>query len=651
MTFTPEKSHAASLEKENVALRKEIAKLNRRLGKCEEKIRSQTETIRNLEEQLSKYEFEFGEYAIDCPYLEPLVRCLQENSKRSPTGRRYDGLHDFFALLSFVGPYYFELFHQQLLFPTYRTVFDYRNAVWTDSGLPANAFNGDLTSLQRIIELMLPNGYDGKLVLMIDAAYVTPYVKVYPTGEVTGLMPTVALPEDVAQELISDKALFTTFLEEHQNEMIKAEFAVMLGATDPSVRPFPICCIPATSGTASLNKVTEVETLVVMLRDLGLNIAGLATDGDQLYLRYSVAFVNAIIQDLDGHRDSTVVEIFAKHDLLFHFSDPYHLAKRDRYRKINGADFSPAPNSIKAYYDVQLLRDCGIPEYLLDNDGARKMEDGLPLRLFSKEMMQLYMESNSFGFVFCMLPTTLLLESLHSEVISRQERIELLMTGAAFVLLYYIVQTDYRYNPAVATKDAVKKVQAHYCFSPEWCCEYISATLCIAYMLATEESLHLGACGTHFLEHYFGAIRRHSQGEDTHQRFFGSMKQALLERILLQKLGIEFVLPRRRSDSGATVTDPLDSALFPLSLYLRLAKKYMNNFVEFPEHLGLDSIAPQHKKAKMKMIIDLLKPLHSNTRRQISTKSDGMTSTGGLSNCRRWKACSQLDSFFDKSTH
>lgn len=651
MAFTAESYPLARLERENAALREELAKLHRKLGKCEAKIREQKETIENLKEQLSKYELHYVVPAIDCPYLEPLIHCLLDNSKRSPTGRRYEGLHDFFALISYIGPHYFDFFHQQLLFPSYRTALEYRNSVWIESGLEDDAFNGDSTSMQKIIDLMLPNGYKGNLILMIDAAYVTPYVKVYPTGEVTGLMITSTIPEDTAEALINDQELFTLFLAEHKNELIKAEFALMLAATDPSVRPFPICCIPATSGTASLEKVTEVETIVFMLEDLGLHIAGLASDGDQLYLRYSEVFVDAILQDLSDVCDSTIVELFAKHDILFHFSDPYHLAKRDRYRKINGSSFSPSPRSINALYTVDDLKSLGIPKYLLDDDGARKMEDGLPLRLFSKENMSILIEKADWGLVFCMLPTTLLMESLHSEVLSREERIELLLFGAALVILYFTAQTDYRTNSKVATKEAVRLVQSCYSFSPEWCYEYISVVLCIAHLLATEENLHLGACGTHFLEHYFGAIRRYARGEDTHQRFLGLMKQTLLERILMQRLGIELVPPHRRSDSGATVKEPLDLNLFPLGVYFHWAKLFMNNFVDFPAHLNLDYIAPQDEKADLELVSQLLQPLQSVHRHQISTKSDSMISTGGLSNCRRWKACSQLDSFFSKSSH
>lgn len=554
-------------------------------------------------------------------------------------------LKEFFALLSFMGPHYFDILHTQLLFPSYRTVQDYRMEILRENGISDAIFSGGFDNFERILTLMLPEGYQGRMILMIDAAYVTPYVKVYDSGLVTGLLHKTPLDPEFAKEIIQDPEKFQLFLYLNRHELIKAEFALMLAPLDTSLSPIPIACVPAKSGTAAVEQIENLEETVLILRSMGVDIAGLATDGDNLYGRYSEAFVNEIITDIVGFSNLSVVEFVQKCSLLFHFSDPFHLAKRDRYRRISKAWISAVPNGISHMMTVDSLENIGIPKYLLDGDQARRMEDSLPLKLFSLENLEKAIGTGNFELVFSMLPTTLLMESIHSEGFSRQQRIDLLLFGSSLVLLYFVTFSHFLEDSTPARAEAIKTVRSHSVFTLSWCREYISVTLGIANLLATEDEMHLGACGTHFLEHFFGAIRRHSRGEDTHQRFIGSMRDVLLERLLLQKLNIQLNPPNRRSDSGAKVRSSEIRSLSPLLEYLRMAKLFMNNFVNFPRVLGLDFIAPNNEKSNFEQIEKLLSPAKNDIPSLISTKSEVMTSMGGMSNMRRWKARTQIDRF------
>lgn len=640
--FDPGSSHVALLQRELKRAEAREQQLLKRVQKLENEKSELLHRVNRLEAELAEQISLNTDFSSGYPLLAKLVRCLQVNSTRHPEGRRYSELDDFFALLSFMGPHFFEIFHKQLLFPSYRTALVYRERYLEDFGIGEGVFNGDFDNIKDLLTMFLPRDYEGKLVLMIDAAYVTPYVKIYSSGKVTGLIHRAELPPEVAQEIIEDPEKFRRFCFDNKDKIVQADFVMMVAATDPTIAPIPLCCKPAKSGTATMNEVWRIEDLIGKLGESGYQIAGLATDGDTLYGRYSCNFVIALISKVTEFPDHTLPEVMSDMSMLFHFSDPFHLVKRDRYKKVRGIPFSGVPNEIGQLYSVDDLVELGIPQYLLDNDKARKMEDSLPLKLFSYEILELVISEGDPQLVFLMLPSTLLMESLHSEELSRQKRIDYLLYGASLVLLYHLVQNDYAEHASNNPKTTNKFIASHYGFTKPWCKEYISVVFAIAHLLATEPNVHLGSCGTHFLEHFFGAIRRHSQGDDTHQRFLSSMQNVLLERLLLQRLGISLDPPPRRSDSGARVSDSDVLEFRPMIEYLYWAKTLLNCFITFPKRLNLDWIAPQSDKSGFEHLSELLFKVDYEERFEISTKSEVITATGGLSNSRRWHARTQI---------
>lgn len=293
--------------------------------------------------------------------------------------------------------------------------------------------------------------------------------------------------------------------------------------------------------------------------------------------------------------------------------------------------------------NTESLRLLGIPDYLLNNDGARKMEDVLPQKLFSSQTLEKTANTNSPELFFALLPTTLLLESIFSEKMTRQQRIDNLLLGTALVSLYLLTLKYGTLKSDDSQSLERKDVNNRICFPSSWCKEYISATMSITGILATERDVHLGACGSHFIEHLFGAVRRLSAGEDTHKRFVSSMKNAFTERLLTKELGLVDTTPSRRSDSGNIMTEDCSIVACPLGEYFSNAKKFMNQFIVFPEEMNLSFIASQNEIMTIGEISQLIDLHPAETLKIISTKTMRITSTGGYSNTRRWKVCHQLE--------
>lgn len=240
-----------------------------------------------------------------------------------------------------------------------------------------------------------------------------------------------------------------------------------------------------------------------------------------------------------------------------------------------------------------------------------------------------------------MLPSTLLIASIHQEDLDRQTTIEYLLFGASIVLIYYCsVENIIRNNlkPYITNKDEyLKKI----CFTKDWCEEYIYTAFCIASLLYTEESINVGACSSHYQEHNFANIRRHSKKDDTHSKFFTSMKYILLERILINKLGIADPVPVSRSDSGRSISGQLPVEVKPLGWYLWKAKRLWRNISDFKKNCVLRSIKNTKSKMSIYELAKLFQCKEEKKHHSISTKSTCMIRTGGLANARIWNSLTQ----------
>lgn len=168
-----------------------------------------------------------------------------------------------------------------------------------------------------------------------------------------------------------------------------------------------------------------------------------------------------------------------------------------------------------------------------------------------------------------MLPSTLMLEGLHRKSLSRQETIDYLLFGASIVLIYYLMQKYvidnnlkiYRIQPTT-----YKKMR---CFTDNWCKQYIFTAIGIASQVIEETEIDVGACSSHYQEHNFANVRRHSKNDNTHMKFQKSMKYILLEHELYKEMNIDEEAPESRSDSGKKIKDDSSIEIRPIGWYLQ----------------------------------------------------------------------------------
>lgn len=107
------------------------------------------------------------------PILMSYINILKKNITRQPKGFRYKGLKEYFTLLSFMGPHYYGILSENMIFPTYRRTLDYKKEFLQKYQITNSLFDGSIENIIQIIQKFLPSNFKGKAVIMVDAASVT----------------------------------------------------------------------------------------------------------------------------------------------------------------------------------------------------------------------------------------------------------------------------------------------------------------------------------------------------------------------------------------------------------------------------------------------------------------------------------------------
>lgn len=644
--FTSKTGTYANLIRQINRLQDKVDYLRKENSRLEESVSSLSKKLKELENFSSNFLVTLYNKDNISPILKSYVDVLKKNVTREPKGYRYQGLKEFFTLLSFMGPHYYGILNSNMIFPSYRRTLDYKKFFLGKYQITDDIYNGCIENILKIKDLFLPPDFDGKAVVMIDATAVTPYVMVDENGTVEGLIDCNKLPENEVRKIIDDEGQFCNFINMHADYLIQAEFGISMAPLDPKYPQFPIACIQATSGKATLEIVYFIEKLISELRSF-VNVIGLATDGDDSYNKYSHEFMDRFIQMFNRIPDMSVVQIINEISVIMHFSDPFHLVKRDRYRKVSIFEFCISPLNLDRVRNVKDLEDVGIPAYILDNNKGRKMEDDLPKKLFSLMYIQKIIEKGDIDLLISMLPSTLFMESLHSKNLSRQSTIDYLLFGCSIVIIYLFLSCYVIENQNGKFKDSIGKHYEKMCFTTIWCEQYIFTTICIASLLYTEKSIDLGACGSHYQEHNFANVKRHNKKDDSHMKFMKSMKYILLEKILYKQLSLEESVPNSRSDSGRKIYDDEKVVIRPFGWYLSLAKRLWSNITTFPKDSILSTINSDEPPMTMHELMQFLGTFSVKVNHSISTKSTGMIKTGGLNNAKIWNAIKQMEDLLD----
>ena len=171
--------------------------------------------------------------------------------------------------------------------------------------------------------------------------------------------------------------------------------------------------------------------------------------------------------------------------------------------------------------------------------------------------MTYFRANERFDLSFSIIPSTLLIEAVLNENYDKKQRIDLLSFGFSIIYIYYQDLNEYTKEGKTLQSTSKQKGNGKCVtlFEKKFCQKYLALTASLICQISKKDSVDLGALGSHHLEHFFGNIRRLSQGNDTSNKFAKKCYDALLRQILSHGLNIDITEEKRVSSSGVFIEE------------------------------------------------------------------------------------------------
>lgn len=279
---------------------------------------------------------------------------------------------------------------------------------------------------------------------------------------------------------------------------------------------------------------------------------GISIDGDKSYLKYINEMCEEI-NDLDTlNLKEPLLTIFKKYSGILGFEDMLHLVKCNRYRLVCGSRVCSSMSKDDDSFGPDDLLDIGFNEYLLDSSKQKKMDDNLALLFFSHENIMKAIHAHRYDILIALLPSYLLTNAVLSTKLTREQRIEQLTFGFSLVVTYYheYIVYDFQNGKQSSSRNGGKNPNMTL-FDLSWMKKYLSLTISLCKILIDPRAVHLGALGTHFLEHFFGMIRRFCSGNDSSANFEKAVENIIVYKFIQKEDIPQAEIQPGRSDSGA----------------------------------------------------------------------------------------------------
>lgn len=499
-----EKKYRKQIEEKNAI----IFNLRKKIGEC-------NFFIQNIDGIKEQYPFIYYLFQTACNKLGRKGKMLN--------GMRYSiFLIPYILILALFGKKVSLFLHITLGFPVWSTIIRWRKKFISKYKI---CLDGTPESIQNMVDSYLGEIDDKRVVLAIDAASVSARVSVSSNGEVKGLLNTKWINNP--NEVLSTPYEFSTFVSSHEHEIIRYFFVVHICPLCPSAKSFPIALIPKCSGNANKEIVENFKKIVENVKKI-VNVVGVAFDGDSGWLHLAkhsaTTTKNLILQSLLKNE-----KIFSldKYVILYDdknidqlpfliFEDLLHLVKCFRYRLISGCGICPSVYSDENnFISNENFQTVGIPPWILDNAKYLKMDDGLPLKLFTFENIQKCILKDRYDLAYSLIPCTLLINSIMNDELDRTARIEMLSIGYSIVFLYLNElekYSNFKKDRKQKTSKNGGKCMHLTLMDKKWCAKYLSLCASLVYVLNDCHAVDLGSLGSHKLEHFFGKVRQFARG-------------------------------------------------------------------------------------------------------------------------------------------
>ena len=555
-----------------------VEKMKQQIQRLQEELSVEKSVSRMNLERLSESCKRESELRARCEELEEKVAILQQGlglDKLPFLAKHVANLgHNYpeeqipvFLQIAQCGESIWNLLHEHLGFPCWRTIQMWRHTYLERAGLSMDLLNGDPAKVDAIFQRYYGTDYQTKgirVVLAVDAAGVSPRVVVHKDGRIDGLInEEYRIDPNVAESLRNSLTALRSFVSSVNDEICKDFFVVFVCPLESANGGFPILLYPKQNGAANQAFISLLVQVAQFVASRGVDVVGLAFDGDPGYLQFvrniTCHFANPDLARPLSHQNVPSMLMFE--DLL-------HLAKCVRYRFVCGSNICPYPhkNDIVSTNDFETI---GIVPWILDPSQMRKMDDFLPLMLFSREHLMMALEKKMYGTCLALLPMTLALTAVMDRELTRQERLDYLSTSWAFFWCYKQAYNCSNRDDLGQTTQRNKGTNEKMAIYDEITLDKgMSLFYSLSRIISDPKAVHLGALGTHWLEHFFGNVRRICNRNDSAESFKRSVLMIMMQKILGGKIQVLCLpsFPLGGFIAEATAALEFDAKRFPADL-------------------------------------------------------------------------------------
>ena len=214
---------------------------------------------------------------------------------------------------------------------------------------------------------------------------------------------------------------------------------------------------------------------------------------------------------------------------------------------------------------------------MLDPSQVRKMDDFLPLMMFTIDNVCNALKMNREDVAVTLLPIALALDAVMNGNLTRIERLDYLATAWAFFWCYKQAYSIMPSEMKCQTSSKQKGMNRHMqIYDMNTLDKGLSLFYSLSVVISDAKPVHLGALGTHWLEHLFGNVRRLCNRNDTPENFQRCLLLTVFKKLVLTQADGSFQPRKRLSDSGAFLDPeptpsssrmPLGSSAGPVSTF------------------------------------------------------------------------------------
>ena len=396
--------------------------------------------------------------------------------------------------------------------------------------------------------------------LSVDALFFTPEVKISPKNEINGMLLSEEdmskLPFNSAKLFNSNPDLFESFLRYYHKKIIRSGFVYQIQPYSIKCPTFVVHIIPSASGKGNEDIVEMLKQIKIIAKKYKVLIQTFAFDGDKcfnlLHQLYFTSYFDFILKN-------SQIRIIQRSPVIRVVTDGLHLLKRLRYRLFKcrvHSGFQKENPFIEIESLMRIL--VHLPSVVFNNEKITKMNDHLPLMLFSLESFLIILENENFVAASYWLPITTFIISLTNNNLSYEWQKYFLEISFWFLFHYKkLEQIEIKAHNGMILKQTKRSDDVDVRFyTNDQIVQFLNTVHChIQFMEKYGSSYTFDRNSSMPLEHKFGVTRIGCKDINTLSRFIKTLADVEKYATSFKNLNDEIKVNGRRNNFGITVSD------------------------------------------------------------------------------------------------